>query len=114
MTLEFFDKAGKQVLPGDIIVYGHGLGRCAGLRYGKILAVQLSKTSAYEYDPKTQTRGAHYPVRLRVQGVDDDATYRGPVLCKPGTLSFESRVLKVRADQLPPAVAKLLANVEVP
>jgi hypothetical protein len=93
----FNDKAGRELRPGDLIVYGHALGRCAGLRYGRILAVQPGKSS-----PES--------MRLRVQGVDDDTNWSGlgPRLCNPGTLSFEGRVLRVEREQVPSAVLSLL------
>lgn len=93
----FFDKCGKEVKPGDLIVYGHALGRCAGLKYGRVTAVKLTKS---EYsDPE---------VKLTVQGVDDDWDQEKPSLTKLGTLKFSKRVLKVSEDQIPKEVLELL------
>ena len=43
----FKDKCGKVLTSGDFIVYGHALGRCAGLRYGKVIDVKFPKESTY-------------------------------------------------------------------
>ena len=84
----FYDKNGAEVRVGDFIVYGHAMGRCAGLRYGRVIAVQWSKT-----DPDWPSR---VPVpKLRVQGVDDDWEHMPLALCKPGTLEFPRRVLRI-------------------
>jgi hypothetical protein len=40
------DKSGRELEPGDFIVYGHALGRCAGLRYGVVLEVRTAPMGA--------------------------------------------------------------------
>ncbi len=60
------DKIGQEIKVGDLIAYGHALGRCAGLRIGKVL----------EAGPK-----------LVVWGVDDDWSRE-----KPRLLSKKSRL----------------------
>jgi hypothetical protein len=100
---EFKDKVGNELQPGDLIIYGHALGRCAGLRYGKVLYAKESKSA---WSDKTKNN-------LRVQGVDDDWSHMKPELAKPGTLQFSTRILKVRRDQIPANVLALLDGVNV-
>lgn len=38
-----YDKLGREIKVGDIICYGHALGRCAALRVGKVLKVTHRK-----------------------------------------------------------------------
>lgn len=95
------DKAGNEINVGDYIVYGHALGRCAGLRYGKVLEIKASKGYYDEGKPV-----------LSVQGVDDDWKHRKPELCaRKGTLGFPNeRVLVIKEDQLPQYVKDLFAS----
>lgn len=107
--MKALDKAGREVRPGDLIIYGHALGRCAGLRYGKVLAITW-KTAFY--------RGEKKEPHFTVQGVDTDWSdwdHRGqPELCgRKGTLQYGSRILVLERDQVPMAVLELLDSVEV-
>lgn len=101
-----FDKAGRQIQPGDLIVYGHALGRCAALRYGIAIAVQWSKAEWVEPKP-----------HLSVVGVDESGRWNSDkreyeaALCKRGTLQFGDRILKVTEDQMPPEFLALLKTV---
>ena len=123
------DKSGREILPGDLVVYGHALGRCAGLQYAKVLKIH----------PYKETWRGDGQEKIRVQGVnvnDNDlgvtlsakqlehqkyllehypaGKWRGaPSLIKPSTLSFSSRILKITRDQVPPDVLALLDTVEV-
>lgn len=111
----FRDKTGRQVLPGDYIIYGHALGRCAGLQYGRVIAVL----------PPTRDPYMGVCAKIRVRGVDADdnylgyskyetRTYRsGTKLLKPGTLCYPSRVLKVELHQIPEAIWNLLEQIEI-
>ena len=116
MAERFIDKAGREVLPGDYIVYGHALGRCAGLQYGRVL---------YILPP------AHDPymgvcAKLKMRGIDAHDNWFGysnrnpnyremePELLKPGTLCFPSRVLKVEPHQIPESVRLLLERIKIP
>jgi len=112
----FIDKTGREVLPGDYIVYGHALGRCAGLQYGRVIAVL----------PPTRDPYMGVCAKIRVRGVDADDNWLGysknesrgykreTELLKPGTLSYPSRVLKVEPHQIPEPVLRLLERVEIP
>ena len=88
---------------GDYIVYGHALGRCAGLRYGLVLDIIMGKST--DYADKN-------PIpKLRVIGVDDDwAHHPVSLLSKPSVLQFSKRILKITSDQLPYEVRHLLVN----
>lgn len=106
----FRDKAGRKVQAGNVIVYGHALGRCAGLRYAKVLGVVWSGQPVNLYDG---TGNEAHAARLRVHGVDDDWAHNAPkLLSKPSILSFGSRVLVLTADQVPGVIASLLAAVQ--
>ena len=59
----FPDKAGCDLKPGDFIVYGHALGRCAGLQYGVVLEILPPNRKGWT--------GSKSP-RIRVQGIDLD------------------------------------------
>jgi hypothetical protein len=78
------------------------MGRCAGLRYGRVIAVQWSKTP-------TWSSAAPVP-KLRVQGVDDDWDHQKPRLCKPGTLEFPRRVLRIAEGYIPTKVLNMLLD----
>lgn len=102
------DKAGNPLMPGDIIVYGHNLGRCAGLRYGKVIKITTKPDPhAYKDPSKTITK-------VTVHGVDDDWTHRGPeLLSKKSTLEFSKRMLKVDRHQVPKELLDLLDTVKI-
>lgn len=99
-----FDKAGRELNPGDLIVYGHNLGRCAGLRYGVIIKIY---TAIESWTDKGK-------VHARVRGVDDDWSGgdRPALLSKDSTLQFGSRILKLTEEQIPEKVLKLLSQVK--
>ena len=104
----FHDKAGREVHVGDYIVYGHAMGRCAGLRYGVVLSVQWSKEEIRHFNRLTKEYESRKVPKVRVQGVDDDWASIDPRLCKPGTLGFPDRVLRVDAIDIPFQTLKLL------
>jgi hypothetical protein len=99
--MDFFDKSGTEVLPGDIIIYGHNLGRCAGLRYGVVKEVK-----------ERQGYGDKKPIPvLRVRGYNDDWSHKKGSLCqKDGSLAFPERVLGVIEDWVPFAIFKALQD----
>ena len=97
------DKSGREIKINDYIVYGHALGRCAGLKYGKVLAFKEFETFHINKDKK---------IGLSVIGIDDDWSSQKPELGKrKGFLQFpEERVLIVSLDQLPKGYKELLDN----
>lgn len=101
--MKAIDKSGREIKIGDYIIYGHALGRCAGLRYGKVLKLNEKK----DFNNKDF-------VDVTVIGIDDDWDFRGVKICdRKGTLLFpESRVLVIEEDQMPEEVLKLLKNYE--
>jgi hypothetical protein len=105
-TSEFIDKSGREVKPGDTIIYGHALGRCAGLQYGLALAVK--KVKEHSWDPDSSTV-AH----LTVQGVDQDWGDEPKLLKRKGTLQFGDRTLVLNHAQVPEKIRELLASVKI-
>jgi hypothetical protein len=78
------DKAGREIQVGQYIVYGHALGRCAGLRYGVVLA----------------TAEDH----IEIRGCDDDWHIR--LLSRNSSLRFPKRILIVTGSQLPVEIVR--------
>lgn len=106
MTPPCKDKAGRQINVGDYIAYGHALGRCAGLRIGKVLAIK--------YQEKEVGCGQYKELRpdwrITVIGVSDDWDHNAPELCsRKGTLMFPNRIIVL--DSIPLIHRKLLENV---
>jgi hypothetical protein len=95
----FKDKSGKEVKTGDLIVYGHALGRCSGMRYGKVLSVQVSRI-------RYETKKFH----ATIWGVDEDSS-KPKLLSKRSTLQFGERTLVLFRDQVPENILKLLDSV---
>jgi len=102
------DKLGHVIMVGAYIAYGHALGRCAGLRVGKVLAITKVRG-------RWESEGIHF----RVIGVEDD--YVGGVLEKSGlphyqlrlcervgTLQFAERIIVLDAERVPQAYKELL------
>lgn len=109
-TTNAVDKSGRILLLGDLIVYGHAIGRSAALRYGKILRVNAAKLDVY---------GRLASPTLTVWGVNDDGAEWDPdlpptLLSKSSTLSYPRRVQKIPDGCVPPAVLALLLSVQVP
>ena|ERR1700690_2048063 len=101
--MKSLDKSRKEIKVGDFIIYGHALGRCAGLRYGKVLAIKEVK----DYADRIKNH-------FTVQGVDDDWYPDTPKLAeRKGTLQFGDRILIVTEDQIPDKIFELLNGVEV-
>jgi hypothetical protein len=100
------DKSGREIVIGDYIVYGHALGRCAGLKYGKVLGFKELKQSYYSEETK---------IGLSVIGIEDDWSSQDPKLGqRKGFLQFpEERVLLVYPEQLPEGYKDLLDNFKI-
>jgi hypothetical protein len=99
--VEFKDKAGETLKPGDLIVYGKLLGRCAGLQFGKVL---------YLYEPKDNWRNEKQ-VKVWFIGVDDGWVREPMKLQKPSCLMFHNRVLKISRSHVSEEALKLLDGV---
>lgn len=112
MKTTAIDKAGRELKPGDLIIYGHSLGRCAGLQYGKILAVKFKDDRKYNF--KTREHEDIKVPHYTVQGVDGDWGHQEPKLRKKGTLQFGDRILAVYRDQVPGAILDLLDSITCP
>ena len=91
------DKCGVEIQPGNYIVYGHAMGRCAGLRFGVVTRIG---------EPKTEYGETKVPIQ--VQGVDDDWNHRPPkLLGKKSTIFFPKRIVVI---QNPPLNIKALLD----
>jgi hypothetical protein len=79
------DKIDQEINVGDYIIYGHALGRCSGLRIGKVLNL------------KTDVDGFNRPIyRITVWGIDDDwQNYTPQLLNKKSTLLYPNRCVVV-------------------
>lgn len=96
------DKLGQPLTAGCYIVYGHAMGRSAGLRFGKVLRV-ATKIPEYRTDPED---------RITIQGVDAEWSHREPeLLNKKSTLLFSDRTVVIDASKLPEKVFKLLEPI---
>ena len=101
----FKDKTGTPLQPGDLIIYGHALGRCAALQYAKVLGIQWSK----------DTWGVPTP-KVRVQGVDLDDNFNPnvpPKLQRISVLSFGPRTLKIPRESVEARTLALLDTVMI-
>lgn len=88
----FNDKASNGVAVGDYIAYGHNLGRCAGIRFGKVLKIECGTRHLQTADRM------HQDWWIRVIGVDDDWQHNTPALCKGcGTLGYPTRILRANS-----------------
>jgi hypothetical protein len=93
------DKLGRPITVGCYIAYGHALGRCAGIRIGKVLAI------------KKNPEADNYPGegwKFTVWGVDDDWN-RLQLNSRKGTLFFTTRIFVL--DEVPAEYKTLLENV---
>lgn len=101
------DKLGREITPGAMIVYGHALGRCAGLQIGRVLAIkQVPETNYWGKEPKMAWR-------ITVIGIDDHGygNQKPPELnTRKGTLQFPERIIVL--DELPPAYKTLLEGYQ--
>lgn len=91
------DRTGRPINVGDYIVYGHALGRCAGLQFGKVLAIKFRQ--ARYHDPN---------VAITVIGVDEDFGHKPKLNRSTGALLFPSRIVVLDRDRLPAEIADML------
>lgn len=113
------DKLGQEIVVGSYIVYGHALGRCAGLRLGKVLVITPKEYPAWQGESKLK----HH---FTVIGVDDDHAhladlpqfrahpewYATKLLSKKSTIQFAERIIVLSGDMLPENIKKLLDEYE--
>lgn len=94
------DKSLKnEIVVGSYIVYGHNLGRCAGLKFGKVIKIDNPPSDKNVF-------------RYHVIGVDDDWAFRNPELSKRGMLLYENRMMVLPFTMLPEYAQKLLVDVQ--
>lgn len=86
------DLIGQEIKPGSIIAYGHALGRCAGLKIGKVLDVQTTRQERPGYKD-------YVTYRIRVRGIEELWNYKDGVrqleVTKIGTLQFPNRMIVI-------------------
>jgi len=99
-----YDRVGQEIVPGCFIAYGHALGRCAGLRIGRVETVNFKKVD--EYDWEKQKNKKVEAISITVLGIDDDSESKKPhLLEKRSTLFFPSRMVVL--NSLPEKYATL-------
>lgn len=100
--MKAIDKSGREISVGNYIIYGHALGRCAGLKYGKVLGFKETEVSFWH---KEKT------VYLQIIGCSDD--WNIELNSRKSFLQFpESRVLVIEEYQMPKEVLNLLKKYE--
>ena len=87
MLIKVFDKVGQEIVKGCFIAYGHALGRCAGLRIGRVESVNFSEEEDYKNILVDN-------VSVTVLAIDDDWDGEKPkLLQKKSTLFFPERMV---------------------
>lgn len=99
---ELLDKTGNKIEIGSYIVYGHALGRCAALKFGKVIDIEFQTDNFPQYPTH---------VRISVIGIDDEAHWSKPHLTKRGFLGFPERIIVLPVDKLPEYAKELLKNI---
>lgn len=93
------DKIGRYLNVGDYIAYGHAMGRCAGIRIGKILNI----------NSKPGVRDTSWSIC--VIGIDDDWSMWEPCLSHKATLQFPTRIIRLDRTDVPETYLNLLDPV---
>lgn len=95
------DKANQEIIPGKFIIYGHALGRCAGLRFGRVIEVKNPEPTGNQYNP--------YTYGIKIRGVDYEwrQTTEPSLLKRDSTLFFPDRIIVLHDNQVPEEVKKL-------
>ena len=97
----FTDKAGQTVKRGDYIVYGSLLGRCAALKFGKVINIKCGP-GYYNNDSLLWS--------ITVASIEHSwGTDQMEPCEKNGTLQFPNRIVKF--DNLPQNYKNLLDSV---
>ncbi len=98
-----YDKLGHEIKVNSYIAYGHALGRCAGLRIGKVLRILHEPANDWSSTPIW---------KIKVWGVNDDWTSKPLSLTRTsGILNFPNRMLVVNEKQVPESYISLLSHV---
>lgn len=101
------DRMNQEIKVGSIIAYGHALGRCAGLRIGKVTKIREEEVK------NDWGRGKHWEYGIQVMGVDDDWDDEKPKLCvKKGTLMYPDRTIVLDESKVPEKYLNLLKDVK--
>ena len=108
----FEDKSGRNVRVEDNIIYGHNIGRSAGLRFGRVKQIRC--------DRKMRNLGGEtrefVKWSITIQGLNDDSSWRGEripcLLDRKSTLYYPSRILLVN-EIMPEQYAAMLDDAEV-
>lgn len=100
-----FDKIGREITIDCFIAYGHALGRSAGLRIGRVLAIKEPEGGENNSDFKYCGGGW----RITVIGVDDDWNWKEPKLnTRKGVLQFPCRMLVISREDMPERYRELM------
>lgn len=112
------DRLNQEIKVGSIIAYGHALGRCAGLRIGKVLKLKQTEIGkkrgwSREKHQWIETNELEYSYAITVMGVDDDWDFDEPKLCvRKGTLQFPERIVVLNQSTVPEKYLNLLKDVQ--
>lgn len=101
------DVLGREIKPGDYIVYGAAKGRCAGLNVGRVLATE-AKNDGYTAKPYLKVKAASLQVEwgeVRQAGMNGWGSKPKP---KAVHLCFAERMCVVPAETVPDAYKELL------
>ena len=120
----FVDKTGTPLMVGDYIIYAYNLGRCASLRYAKVLGMKdvPNKSWGPITVSKLQIRGCDFypaheafparPGRYQTGWEAAPATpARAQLLSQASWLEFPDRVICIGPHQMPPEVLAELAPI---
>lgn len=108
-----YDMFGRQLHPGDAILYGYNVSRSAAIKVGKILKIDFP-------DPgQPLHRAANRLHRIRVAGITreflnfQDRYQTSLKVGHPGTLLFPGDIIRIEADILPPAYRDVFDQVHL-
>jgi len=106
MSDVILDKLGQEIIEGCIIAYGHALGRCAGIRIGRVVKAEMKYETGWDGKLKVSPR-------ITVQGVDDDWAGRNMELAsRKGTLMYPDRIIVLDPEVVPERFLDLLCPVQ--
>ena len=101
--MKCLDKIGQEIVSGSCIAYGHALGRCAGLRIGRVVSTPKQITNVYN----------RREWRITVVGVSDDWDQEKPkLLSKKSTIQFPKRVIVLDPCNMSNKFYSLLMDLE--